>query len=80
MPQGEVVVYEAPDGSARVEVVVGDETVWLSQAQMVEPFDRDVSVVARHIQNVFREGELAREGSAGAAGQSGRRGQSDVTS
>jgi hypothetical protein len=63
MPQGEVVVYEAPDGSARVEVVIGDETVWLTQAQMVELFGRGQSVVARHIQNVFREGELAREGS-----------------
>jgi len=62
-PAGEVVVYEAPDGGARVEVIVGEETVWLSQAQMAELFGRDVSVVARHIQNVFQEGELAQEGS-----------------
>lgn len=60
-PTGEVVVYEAPDGDARVEVVVGDDTVWLTQAQMVDLFGRDVSVVARHIQNVFAEGELSRE-------------------
>jgi prophage maintenance system killer protein len=63
MPQGEVVVYEAPDGSARVEVVVVGETVWLSQAQMAELFQREQSVVARHIGNVFRDGELPREGS-----------------
>jgi hypothetical protein len=60
-PKGEVVVYEAPDGDARVEVILGDDTVWLTQAQMVDLFGRDVSVVARHIQNVFTEGELPRE-------------------
>ncbi len=57
---GEVVLYEAPDGDARVEVVVRDETVWLTQAQMVELFDRDQSVIARHVGNVFAEGELSR--------------------
>ena len=62
MPQGEIVVYEAPDGSARVEVVIGADTVWLTQAQMVELFDRNQSVVARHIRNVFREEELPAEG------------------
>jgi prophage maintenance system killer protein len=60
-PTGEIVVYEAPDGDVRVEVLVGDDTVWLTQAQMVDLFGRDLSVVARHIQNVFAEGELARE-------------------
>ncbi|MHB8555417.1 MAG: virulence RhuM family protein, partial [Candidatus Dormibacteria bacterium] len=58
---GEILVYEAPDGGARVEVIVGDETVWLSQAEMVKLFGRDQSVIARHIANVFREGELPRE-------------------
>jgi prophage maintenance system killer protein len=58
---GDVVVYEAPDGAARVEVIVGDETVWLSQAQMADLFDRDRTVITRHINNVFAEGELSRE-------------------
>jgi len=62
-PRGEIVVYETPDGSARVEVIVGDETVWLTQAQMVDLFGRGQSVVARHIGNVFSEGELRPEGS-----------------
>jgi prophage maintenance system killer protein len=62
-PTGVVVVYEAPDGGARVEVVVGDDTVWMTQAQMVELFGRNQSVLARHINNVFAEGELQREGS-----------------
>ena len=37
---------------------VEDETVWLTQSQMVELFQRDVSVISRHIRNVFKEGEL----------------------
>ena len=59
-PSGEVVVYETPDGGARVEVIVGEDTVWLTQAQMVGLFGRHQSVVARHINNVFAEEELER--------------------
>ena len=40
---------------------MGDETVWLTQAQMVQLFQRDQSVIARHISNAFREGEVERE-------------------
>lgn len=58
---GEILVYEAPDGGARVEVIVRDETVWLSQAEMVDLFGRDRTVITRHIGNVFREGELPRK-------------------
>jgi prophage maintenance system killer protein len=60
-PAGELVVYEAPDGDVRVEVLVGDETVWLTQGQMVDLFGRDQSVISRHVASVFREGELPQE-------------------
>ncbi len=59
---GEIVVYEAADGGVRVEVVVGDETVWLTQTQMVDLFGRDQSVISRHIGSLFREGELPEKG------------------
>jgi hypothetical protein len=59
---GEIVVYEAADGGFRVEVVVGDETVWLTQTQVVELFGRDQSVISRHIGSLFREGELPEKG------------------
>jgi prophage maintenance system killer protein len=59
--RGEIVVYEAPDGGPRVEVIVGDETVWLTQAQMAELFGRDRTVIGRHIAGVFDDGELERE-------------------
>jgi prophage maintenance system killer protein len=55
---GEVVLYEAPDGQIRLDVRLTHETVWLTQAQMVELFQRDQSVISRHVRNVFAEGEL----------------------
>jgi len=59
---GEIVVYETPDGNVRVEVVVGDDTVWLTQKQMTELFGRERSVITKHVNNVFKEGELPMEG------------------
>ena len=47
-----------PDETIRLEVRLDDDTVWLTQAQMAELFQKDQSVIARHIGNVFREGEL----------------------
>lgn len=57
-PGGEVLVYEAADGSARVDVRLERETVWLTQDQMAWLFGRERSVVTKHIRNAFREGEL----------------------
>ncbi|MBI3919588.1 MAG: virulence protein RhuM/Fic/DOC family protein [Betaproteobacteria bacterium] len=61
-PGGEVLVYIAPDGEVRVDVRLDHDTVWLTQAQMVELFGRDQSVVSRHLRNVFADGELPAEG------------------
>ena len=55
--QGEIVLYQ-PDETIRMEVLLEGETVWLTQDQMAELFQKDQSVIARHINNVFREGEL----------------------
>ena len=60
-PGGEVVVYEAPDGEVALDVRLEQETVWLTLHQMAELFERDLSVVSRHIRNAYREGELERE-------------------
>ena len=57
---GEIVMYQ-PDETIRLEVRMEDETVWLTQAQMAELFQRDQSVIARHISNVFKEEELTKE-------------------
>ncbi|MDW7644412.1 MAG: virulence protein RhuM/Fic/DOC family protein [Desulfuromonadales bacterium] len=53
-----VLIYQADDGKTRLDVQLDNETVWLTQDQMAELFDRDRSVITRHLRNVFREGEL----------------------
>ena len=54
---GEIVLYQ-PDNTIRLEVLVEDETVWLTQAQMSILFGRDRTVIGKHIRNIFTEGEL----------------------
>ena len=54
----EVAIYQAEDGETRLEVQLEHDTVWLNQAQLVDLFQRDQSVLSRHIRNVFKEGEL----------------------
>ncbi len=56
----EILIYQ-DDGRPSVEVRLADETVWLTQADMVMLFGRDQSVISRHIRSVFAEGELAQE-------------------
>ncbi len=57
-PGGEIVIYETPDGEVRVDVRLEQETVWLTQQQMGALFGRERSVIAKHIGNAYREGEL----------------------
>ena len=56
-----IVIYRTADGQTSIDVKLEHDTVWLSQAQMAELFQKDQSVVARHISNVFKEGELTQE-------------------
>jgi len=55
--KGEIVLYQ-PDDIIRLEVMIEDETVWLTQAQMVILFERDRTVITKHVNNIFKEGEL----------------------
>ena len=59
--QGELILYQSEDGQAKVDVRLKDETVWLTLNQLAELFERDKSVVSRHLRNVFQSGELDRE-------------------
>ena len=59
--KGEIVMYQ-PDKTIRLEVRMGEDTVWLTQQQMAELFQRDQSVIARHIRNIYKEEELKEEG------------------
>jgi hypothetical protein len=60
-PSGEFILYQTEDGQTRLEVRVQGETVWLSLSQLAELFQRDKSVISKHIKKVFDEGELTRE-------------------
>ena len=57
---GEIVMYQ-PDETIRLEVRVENETVWLTQQQISDLFLRDRTVINRHINNVFKEGECDKE-------------------
>ena len=52
---------EDQNGKTQIDVRLENETVWLTQAQMAELFEKDRTVIGRHISNVFKEGELVRE-------------------
>jgi len=54
-------IYKSEDGQIRLEVQLKEETVWLTQAQLVVLFGRDQSVISRHVRNIFKESELVRE-------------------
>ena len=56
--ENQIVIYQTDNGQTSIDVRLESETVWLTQAQMAELFQKDQSVIARHISNVFREGEL----------------------
>ena len=58
--QGEIILYQ-PDNEVKLEVRLENETVWLSIEEMAQLFGRDISVIGKHIRNVFKEGELLKE-------------------
>lgn len=53
-------IYRSQDGSVQLNVKLENETVWLTQSQMAELFGRDRTVITRHINNCYKEGELDR--------------------
>jgi hypothetical protein len=55
---GEIVIYQTEDGLTKIDVNMQNETVWLSLDQMAELFQRDKSVIGKHVRNIFKEGEL----------------------
>ena len=56
-----IVIYQTADGNTQIDVRLENETVWLSQAQMAFLFQKDRSVITRHINNIFKEGELNKD-------------------
>lgn len=53
-----IAIYETEDGQTKLQVKIEGETVWLTQDQMAELFEKGRTTIAEHIQNTFKEGEL----------------------
>ena len=60
VPQNEIAIYRAKDGRAALVVSIRGDTIWLSLQQMADLFERDKSVISRHIRTIYATGELAR--------------------
>ena len=58
MEENKIIIYQTEDGQTQIDVRLENDTVWLTQAQMAELFQKDQSVVARHLNNAYNEGEL----------------------
>jgi hypothetical protein len=56
--QNSFILYTTPEGEVKLNVLLENETIWLTQEQMSQLFDRERSVITKHIGNVFNEGEL----------------------
>lgn len=56
--ESQIIIYESKDGKVKIDVRMGEKTLWLTQAQIAKLFMRDVSGVSRHIKNILDEGEV----------------------
>ena len=61
MQESNLLMYTTEDGLTKIEATFVNDTVWLSVEQMAELFQRDRSVIGKHIRNIFKEGELKKE-------------------
>jgi len=59
--KNKIEIYRTTDNQTEVKVQFDENTVWLNQAQMADLFERDRTVISRHIGNIFKEGELDKE-------------------
>ena len=60
LPQSNIIMYTTEDGITKIEVTFDHDTVWLSIEQMAELFQRDKSVIGKHVRNIFREEDLGK--------------------
>ena len=62
MEEDKIIIYQTEDGQTQIDVRLENETVWLTQAQMVELFQTTKQNVSLHLNNLYKEGELKKEG------------------
>ena len=79
MEENKIVIYQTEDGQTQIDVRLENDTVWLTQAQMVELFQTSKQNVSLHVGNVFKEGELEQEATVKEYLTVQREGERDVT-
>ncbi len=57
---GNIVIYQTEDGLTKLDVRMEEDTVWLTQEQMAELFQKSVSTINEHVNNIYKEGELCK--------------------
>jgi len=61
MKQDQIVIYQTEDGQTQIDVRLENDTVWLTQAQMAELFEKTPQNITMHIRNAYHEGELQKK-------------------
>lgn len=61
MTESQIILYTTPDGDIKVDTVLQNETIWLTQSAMAELFGVNVPAISKHLSNIYEEGELSRE-------------------
>ena len=78
MEENKIIIYQTEDGQTQIDVRLENETVWLTQAQMVELFQTDRTSIVRHVNNIYKVNELDRESTCAKIAQVQREGKREV--
>lgn len=75
----EIILYKTDNGNVKVEILLQNENLWLTQKKIAKLFDVDRSVVTKHISNIIKEGELSKEATCAKIAQVQMEGNREVT-
>jgi len=79
MYEPDIKIFQAEDGSTEIQVVVQSETVWLSQKQMADLFEKDSDTIGLHLRNIFKSGELIEKATTEKSSVVQKEGKRNVT-
>lgn len=78
MKESNIILYETDDGKINVDVILKDETIWLTQKSMAELFDVNSQAITKHLQNIYNDGELQKAGTCSKMEQVQKEGSRSV--
>ena len=79
MDESGIKIFQADDGKTEIQVVVQSDTVWLSQKQMADLFEKDTDTVGLHLRNIYKSGELTEKATTGKYSVVQKEGSRNVT-